>query len=364
MTDIAIERVDSYDKEIIRNALTRMFENTSFPDVRGKKLLIKPNILSDAPKEKAITTNPVVVEALIEIVKERGASSILVGDSPGLQSPSFNARTSGIKDVIDRTGAKFEDFTKNNRTHAVYKKIKVPMAKAIDDVDIVISVAKFKTHQLMMQTGAVKNMFGLVPGLNKSPLHLKCPSIDEFARLIVSIFKESHTDYAIIDGIIGMEGAGPANGEPRKVGLLISSEDAFAADYAEAVIMGYDKKDMPIFLEGERENLTNPDEYRYPLLKAEELVLNNFKKIESKRKSLFSALILPFFSRHFAIKRAKRRSAPEFKENCVKCCRCIEICPAKALVMGEKHPDINTDACIRCYCCHEMCPVDAIKVLQ
>ena len=363
MTNIAIEKVDSYDKNLIKETLLEMIEKTSFPGVRGKKILIKPNILSDAQKEKAITTNPVVVEALIEIVKEKGATLVLVGDSPGLQSPSFNAKACGVKDAIERTGAVFEDFTKHPRSHTVYKKINVPMAKALDEVDVVISVAKFKTHQLMMQTGAVKNMFGLVPGLNKSPLHLKCPSVEEFARLIVSIFKESHTSYSIIDAVMGMEGAGPANGNPRKVGLLISSEDAFASDYAEAVIMGYEKKDMPIFLEGEREGLTNPTEYRYPLLNANDLIIKDYKRIESKKKSLFSALILPFFSRYFETRKAKKRKAPEFKDNCIKCRRCIEICPAKALKMGEKHPEINTSLCIRCYCCHEMCPVDAIKVL-
>ena len=251
MTDIAIEKVNDYDIEKVKSSLIKMFDLTAFPTVDGKRVLIKPNILSDVPKEKAITTNPVIVEALIDILKDKGALDILVGDSPGLQSPTFSAKTSGIRDVIERKGVRFEDFAKNNRPHTIYKKIKVPMAKALDEVDVVISVAKFKTHQLMMQTGAVKNMFGLVPGLNKSPLHLKCPSVEEFARLIVSIFKESHTDYAIIDAIMGMEGAGPANGNPRKVGLLISSADAFAADYAEAVIMGYEKKDMPIFLEGE-----------------------------------------------------------------------------------------------------------------
>lgn len=363
MTDIAIEKVNDYDIEKIKSSLIKMFDLTAFPTVEGKRVLIKPNILSDVPKEKAITTNPVIVEALIDILKDKGALDILVGDSPGLQSPTFSAKTSGIRDVIERKGVRFEDFAKNNRPHTIYKKIKVPMAKALDEVDVVISVAKFKTHQLMMQTGAVKNMFGLVPGLNKSPLHLKCPSVEEFARLIVSIFKESHTDYAIIDAIMGMEGAGPANGTPRKVGLLISSADAFAADYAEAVIMGYEKKDMPIFLEGEKEGLTDESTYNYPLLKAKELVISDFKRIEAKKKSLFSALILPFFSRYFEMRKAKRRKAPDFQDNCVKCHRCIDICPAKALSMGSRHPEIDTKACIRCYCCHEMCPVDAIKIL-
>ncbi len=363
MTEIAIERAEEYDASIIKEKLLYMFSLTSFPDVRGKSVLVKPNILSDAPKEKAITTHPEVLRALLKILREKGAKKVYVGDSPGIQGPAFNAKVSGIRDAVEKSGAEFVDFTKSSRTHSVYKNISIPMAKVLDEADVVISVAKFKTHQLMMQTGAVKNMFGLVPSLNKSPLHLKCPSVEEFSRLIVSIFKESHTDYAIIDGIIAMEGAGPANGTPRKVGLLISSRDAFAADYAMSCIMGYQKTDMPIFLEGEKEGLTDFKSYTYPALNPNNLVIRDFKRIESGKKSLFSALILPFFTRFLKVRKAKKRNAPLFQDNCVKCRRCIEICPAKALTKGESHPLIDENACIRCYCCHEMCPVNAIKVL-
>ena len=112
MTDIAIEKVNDYDVEKVKSSLIKMFDLTAFPTVEGKRVLIKPNILSDVPKEKAITTNPVIVEALIDILKDKGALDILVGDSPGLQSPTFSAKTSGIRDVIERKGVRFEDFAK------------------------------------------------------------------------------------------------------------------------------------------------------------------------------------------------------------------------------------------------------------
>ncbi len=362
MSKIAIRRCSEYDKAKVKEALLCMIDATDFPAVKDKRILVKPNIVTDAAMEKAITTHPVVLEAFLEILKEMGAAKILVGDSPGIQGPAYNARTCGIRDVVEKSGSVFSDFTRNPRNHKVYRNISVPMAKALDDADIIFSLAKFKTHQLMMYTGAVKNMFGLVPGLNKSPLHLKCPSQEEFARLIISIFRESHTDYAIIDGIIGMEGAGPSNGTPRKVGLLISSSDAFAADYAEAAIMGYSLNEMFIVREGIKENLTDIRKYSYPLLSPDEVIIKDFEKVEGGRKNLFSALILPFFSRYFKTQRNKKRKAPEFQDNCIKCRRCIDICPAKALMMGEYHPEISTRSCIRCYCCHEMCPVNAIKV--
>lgn len=359
---VAIDRINTYEINALKEKLYTLVSSTNFPSVKDKTVLIKPNILSDAPEHKAITTNANLVEAVALILKELGAKSIYIGDSPGLQKPGFDAHASGIKKAVENTGSIFVDFSKSTRDHKVYKNINVPMTTIIDEVDVVISVAKFKTHQLMMYTGCVKNMFGLIPGLNKSPLHLKCPSPEEFAKLLISIFKESHTDYAIMDAIIAMEGPGPANGNARNVGLLMASEDAYAIDYAEAVIMGYKRKDMILTNEAIREGLLDVNDIEYPILDAMDLVISDYKRIESKRRSLFSALIMPYFTKFFSNRKDRKKPVPNFQDNCIKCKRCIEICPAKALTLGTNKPMLDKNKCIRCYCCHEMCPADAIKI--
>ena len=102
---VAIKECRSYDISIVRESIEQIIENSDFPDVEGRTVLLKPNILSDAKPEDGITTNPVVVEAMIEILKSRNASRIIVGDSPGLHSPQFHGKNSGIYDKAIALGA-------------------------------------------------------------------------------------------------------------------------------------------------------------------------------------------------------------------------------------------------------------------
>lgn len=359
----AIAHCTSYEIDKVLPEIRRIAENTDFPDVRGKKVLVKPNILSDAKPEAGITTNPVVLEAVITLVKERGAETVFCGDSPGLQTPGFHGKVSGIADVCERTGAIWCDFTDSPVTHSITGRLTLPLARILEEVDLTISVAKFKTHQLMYHTGCAKNLFGLVPGLNKSPCHLKAPSREQFARLLCGIIKQSKAAYGFLDGIISMEGPGPANGTLRYTGLLLGSADLFSVDTAQAVLMGYYPEDMPLLAEARREGMTDlrPE---YTLLKAEELVIKDYRIIQVEKKTrLFSALILPFFTRGRDRRKAQERPAPEFlKEPCILCRRCVEICPAKALKVEDGRIVIDKTSCIRCYCCHEMCPKDAISI--
>lgn len=360
MSRVAIARQTKYEESGIRNAMLSIIANSDFPDCRGKSVLIKPNILSDSEPGRHITTNPMCVSVLIDILREKGAGRIVIGDSPGMAAAGFRPVRSGFQALVDEKGVEWADFVKESRTHEVWKGIRLPMAKAIDESDVVISFAKFKTHQLMYATGAVKNMFGLVPGLNKSPQHLKARSPENFAQLITSIALERKMDYAFIDAIIGMEGPGPANGTPRAVGLLMGSDNPFALDRAEAVIMGYSPKDVPIVALAMKEKRADAE---YTLLDAEDLAIEDYRRIEVKRKGLFSSLILPFFTRSADRRKARKRTAPSFRsDRCRRCRKCIEICPAKALRLEDGRVEIDTESCIRCYCCHEMCPFDAIVI--
>jgi Uncharacterized conserved protein len=362
MMRVAIVRQNGYDKAEIKSKLYQIIENTDFPEVEGKTVLVKPNILSDSKPQKGITTNPVFVEAFLELLNEKNVKKIYIGDSPGLQTPTFRGKVCGIAEVAERQNAEFVDFTDHPVTKKITSRIKLPLASVIDRVDMVFSLSKFKTHQLMYATGAVKNLFGLVPGLNKSPCHLKAPAPASFANLITGIYKTVKPAYSLMDGIIGMEGPGPANGTLRQVGLILGSADGFGVDMAEALIMGYNPKDIPILESGRKQRLST-FEFEYPLLDPKELIINDYRRIPISRKTLFNALILPFFTRIFDRKKTHSRPAPRFDhDKCIKCLRCKEICPAKALNFEDGKIQINEDHCIRCYCCHEMCPADAIIV--
>ena len=207
-----------------------------------------------------------------------------------------------------------------------------------------------------------KNLFGIMPGLNKSPMHLRHPSREDFAAFITSLFSLAKVSYAFIDGIIAMEGAGPANGTLRHLGLLLGGADAYLVDKAQAIIMGYDWRDIPVLAAAQEKGHSMEGEV-YSILDAHKLTVADFQKIDvDKPRGLFSSLILPFFTRGLKRRKEKMRPAPRFDDaKCVHCLRCMKICPAKALSHSDRI-EIDTHKCIRCYCCAEMCPADAIEV--
>ncbi len=396
--NVAICKCENYNFDQLYAAVSKVAEAGLMPSVKGKRILLKPNILSDAKPEDCITTNPEFVRAVIRLLKDQGASEIYVGDSPGLQSPTFEGKNCGIHAVCVEEGVIWEDFTKNPvLKHIQGTTKKLYMANIIDKVDMVFSLAKFKTHQLMYTTGAVKNLFGTIPGLHKSTCHVKCPNRESFARLIVGIHETVKPAFAFMDAIIGMEGAGPANGTPRPIGLVMGSNSCLAMDWAQGVIMGYEPMQLPILAEAARRHVL-PTEITYPLLDATSLVIGDFKRITVEKKThFFKALVLPFFTRGLQKKQQRKEPRPLFDDaTCIRCGRCVNICPAKALrfeemaeagsvgadsvagkadgvgvnsvagkassVKFKKHVVADYSKCIRCYCCHEMCPVNAIEI--
>lgn len=369
---VAIANCENYNPQTLYETIAQVARKAQMPNVEGKTVLLKPNILSDAKPQDCITTHPEFVRAVIKYLKDCGAKEIYVGDSPGLQSPSFEAKQCGIKDICDEEGAIWVDFTVN----PVQKEIngtgkKLLMANIIDKVDMVFSLAKFKTHELMYTTGAVKNLFGTIPGLHKSACHVKCPSRESFARLIVGIYETVKPSFSFMDAVIGMEGAGPANGNPRTLGFVLGSCNGIAVDLAQAVIMGYDPKEIPILREASRRHIL-PTNVVYPILNANEIVVKDFDIIPIREKTKFvKSLILPFLTRGIQKKIQSKQPAPVFnKDKCIRCLKCVNICPAHALSLSgddtqnrkDRYIIADYSKCIRCYCCHEMCPVNAISM--
>jgi len=238
---VAIERCSRYDSEEVHGALKAACEAAGLPDVAGKKVLLKPNILMDTVPEKVVTTHPVFLEAAIRLVSEWGAARILVGDSPGLQGPNFSAKLSGLRDITLKNNAEWVDFTKGKseleiQQGKVHRRFTV--TKAISEVDMVISLPKLKTHQLMLFTGAIKNTFGLIPSVGKTPFHVKYSSREDFASMLVDLNLLIKPSYALMDAVIGMEGPGPSGGSPRQVGLVLASSNVLAMDIAACKIIG------------------------------------------------------------------------------------------------------------------------------
>jgi len=376
-TKVGIEKCPSYDPEALYRSLKKAVENAGAPDLAGKSVLLKPNILSDESPGKAVTTHPVFMEASIRLVREMGASRIFAGDSPGVQKPGFSGKVSGLGEAVKRCGAEWVDFTG--------KKIELPcpagkvirkftLTQAVAEADVIISLPKLKTHQLMYFTGALKNTFGLIPSIAKSPYHVRFSRRESFAAMIVDLNLAVKPAYAFMDAVIGMEGPGPFAGNPRQLGLVLASSNLLAMDVAASEIIAYPPQEIPVSREALSRGywLRDFSEIIYPGLTPGEVRISDFKKVPIKRNSSqLIDFILPKPLRKFNESRA---AGPEINHKaCIRCADCIRICGSQAISMrtadsaaGGKERGVVIDyhQCIRCFCCHEICKAKAIDIVK
>lgn len=344
--------------------MNKLLDSIGLDKITGKKILLKPNILYAAQPEKAVTTHPAVLKAIIKYLQKNG-NTVFAGDSPAFQNQEAAASKAGLKQVADECGVPWQDFTQTAAIPAPEGKLvkSFQLASILNDVDIVISLPKMKTHSLMYYTGAIKNMFGLVPGLSKSALHLRFPDRDNFAQMIVDLNLAVKPNYAIMDAIVGMEGPGPGSGKPRQVGLLLASDNVLALDMTAARIIGYKPETLPILSQALASGfwLKTGEEIDYPLEKAENLLIKDYKLIHH----LHDASMFRDYMPEWAFRLIKNLTVkrPIFNPNICKLCKeCVRICPAKALSVQENRIKVDYTKCIRCYCCHEICSHHAITL--
>ena len=362
---VGIERCSSYEPEELYTSLKKAVDCAGGLDVAGKTVLLKPNIVFDTPPEKAVCTHPAFLKAAIRLVREMGAKRILAGDSPGLQTPGFMARNSGLGEMAIKCGAEWVDFTKEKTEvpcpdGRVMKKFTI--TKAAEDADIIISLPKLKTHQLVYFTGALKNLFGLVPSMAKSAFHVRFSDLRSFSAMIVDLNLALKPTYAFMDAVTGMEGPGPGSGDPRHIGLVLASSNLLAMDVAASVIIGYPPDRIPVNSDALNRKfwLSDFSEIEYPCLIPQELKIPDYKKIPIKASSgQFLHFLLPQ-----PIKKLLHSFDPMpaiLPDICVRCGNCVRICASQALSINER-VTIDKRRCIRCFCCHEICPVKAIEI--
>lgn len=365
---VSIARCPDYDPGPVEAALADVLAPlggmTAF--VRpGDRVLVKPNLLASREPEKAVTTHPAVVRAALRAVQDAGGEPVL-GDSPGGRNTPANyaalLRRTGLAPVLEECGVEavfFDEPTAElpSPSGQVYKRFRV--AGAVTDADAIVSLSKFKTHQLTLVTGAVKNCFGYIPGVAKAEYHLSTGQDPRrFAGLLLDLYTARPPVLSVMDAVLGMEGNGPSNGTPREVGLLLAAPHAPDLDYVEALLMGIDPLEVPT-IAGAAERGIGPnaatgldllgvpvDEARPP----------GFKRPAAHALTRVPAPILAAVNRLFAV---RPRIDPG---RCRRCGACSENCPPGAIEVTDGVPRIRHADCIRCFCCQELCPADAITV--
>jgi len=373
-TEVALVRCPSYEKADLDRALAEAVELAPLPELRGARVLLKPNILNAAAPDLAISTRGELLAAAARLLKAKGAARISAGESPAWQSHEAAARKSGIAAACEAEGVEWLDFTESS----VYdcprgaRVKRFTLASALGEADLLVSLPKLKTHRLMRYTGAVKNLFGLVPGLQKSAFHMRFPSQEDFGYMLVDLALTAKPAYSIMDAVVSMEGEGPANGKPKKTGLVLASRDPVALDWIAASVIGYNPNELAYLVDAcsRGDWISGPGDIDLRGLAVEEAMPLNFDLVSPNAGARFFTDSLPPPLRRLARNAAVAR--PFFdRGKCVRCGGCVSICPPKALdfapdpkAASGKRVRIDYDKCIRCYCCHEACPADAIRVAR
>ncbi|MCR5670895.1 MAG: DUF362 domain-containing protein [Butyrivibrio sp.] len=377
---VALLKCDSYEYNEVGKALEKGLSLIDGLDMikEGMKVCIKANMVSAHEPDRAVTTHPVIIKKLCELLTEKGAR-VVIGDSPGgLYTPSF------VKNVYKSCGfyeLEREGVSLNNDFSVKEAEFKDAVSLKsfsytgwLDDADVIINISKLKTHAMMGMSCAVKNMFGTVPGTTKPEYHMRFPEEMAFANVMVDLNEYFRPNLYIVDAIDGMEGNGPTAGEKRHIGALLMSKRPYALDMLCADIIGMELKDVATIKAAFERGLGPGSVSEVDVVgdyDRQSARITDFKRATIHQSITFEGGTLFNSIKSAAVKLAYTTKPLVKKNECIGCKKCHDTCPAKAITMvkgGKKGtgliPQIDRSKCIKCFCCQEFCPVGAMKVHQ
>lgn len=353
MEKVIVGGNSSYDMDGLKSFFERALREIDLKITRGN-VLIKPNLLKGKPPERAITTHPVFLRALIEFLKDHSCQ-VSLGDSPGYEPLDRVLRAGGYLKMLKQLGIKVVPFTGEikKKVQGISPYREFLFGEDPDRYDIVVNVPKLKTHVMTGMTLGVKNTYGFVRGFEKGRWHLKAgKDRNLFASIIVDVHRIVSPAVTILDGILGMCGDGPGSGDPVKCGIVALSRSAFALDdFVEGHLCP--GADLPVTACARRHGLLGPYELidmglppsvAFPMPGTSDTDWNLPAPVKRILRNIFLKKpgIIPGV--------------------CQACGVCAKVCPAGAIDIRGDVACFDYTACIRCYCCHEMCPHNAIKI--
>lgn len=354
---VSVQACTDYQRDSVRSALAACLAPLGGMSAfvkPGMKVLLKPNLLTAAPPEKAVTTHPVVIRAVAELVRAAGGT-VWVGDSPAAEINEGKSvwETEGLGEAISTSSARLMKFK-----GAYLRKtggVEYFISRPVLDADLVINLPKMKTHTLTRYTGAVKNLLGVLPGGRKREIHVRAPGVTEFSRALVDILELVRPQLNIMDGILGMEGNGPGtSGTPHAFNLLAASTDAVALDSVLAGAMGFHPGGVIHLAQAEARGLGNhhPESIH---VEGDPAILR-LGKLDLPKARWF--LDMPsWFTDPI---RDQIKLQPQIDPaKCTACGTCAESCPADVITVQDTAA-FNLSKCIGCMCCVEVCPHGAL----
>ncbi len=372
MTRVALLKCEEYDSLKIRRKMLEALNLIGLePGIfQGKRVVIKPNLLSATAPEKSVVTHPEFFRAALRMVRDHGGTPVLC-ESPGFQPLAKVMKKTGYDRVVEEEGCEVAD----PRNTAIlfsdgpwrYKRFEI--SSAVFDADVLLNLPKFKTHGLTYITGAVKNLFGLIYGLNKSQWHLKARSKEEFSEFLLDYYSALRKGFEkpkvfihLMDAVIGMEGEGPGPaGTPRKIGAILAGEDAVAVDAVATRLVGLQLREALTVTLGEKRGLGTGALEKIDVQGASLDVFDLRDYVPSKASGRSPASRWPLNTK--TLKNLLIEKPVPSRERCTLCYQCKAMCPGGAIGPSRDQsgvPFYDYDRCIRCYCCMEICPEAAI----
>lgn len=327
----------------------------------GARVFVKINHLPPpSPPERGIITHPKLAEAMLILLRDI-TPHITIGDDIHLANPD-GFTVSGYRDLCRRLSVELLNLRERGFVRIPCAGVilrEVFLARAVAEADVLINLPKLKTHSLTLFTGAVKNMYGAIPAGLRTRYHGEYPKPTEFSQLLVDIFSVAKPHLTVMDGIVAMEGAGPANGALRSLGVVLASRDAVAVDAVASWIIGIDP-------------------FRVGTTKAANergLGVGNLQGIEVLGEPIeavpdfhlppiTAGEIVGRFPRAFTgfVTRRLRSQPKVIIKRCVGCGACAAACPTEAAQLRSGKARIDRRRCIQCMCCHEACRFGAITL--
>jgi len=360
---VAIVKCNSYDRADLDRGVDSLLGNLGGLQkfiLPGSRVLLKPNLISAKDPARAITTHPELVAAVARRVRDYGAQ-VIIGDSPGGAKRGIRRvwEKTGMLAMAEREGFELVNFEASGVTKFQCNGRAYYLAKPAAEVDFIINLPKLKTHVLTLLTGAVKNVFGLIPGFRKGNYHKEFPKPNHFAEVIVDILSLKTPTLNIMDGILSMEGDGPSSGTPRWTNLLLGSHDAVALDTVASEIIGLRPDKVPTTRIASEAGLGIGYIEAIDVVgeRLKDVLIDDFMLTSNRKLELLPGFIVKILDPFVWIRPAIEGDL------CTKCDTCVNSCPTGALSRGEdKIPVFDYDLCINCWCCHELCPSKSVYV--
>lgn len=333
----------------LRAAIAKIFETLGPHDLRKKRVLVKPNMLRSANPNECVVTDPRLLKATVAFLLQSGAD-VVVGDNPMPDSKNINeievAQSCGFADAAKGRFRSIGRYSKRVvRKGNLLKELYV--SREVLDCDVLVSLPKFKTHELTTMTVAVKNHFGIIPGGQKLYIHSLFPKIDDFSKVLVEIYQIRPPEIVIVDCLDVVD----ARGKKFSPGKLIAGGNGHAVDYTCAVMAGVNPYHIPTVRFAREEKLFNPEriEYRGTVAKIDGYALPLTFPLRNTIVEFFAQLFYQILLKRVPV---------IIHSRCTQCSSCENVCPPRAI----RKQQIDYGACIKCYCCLEICPNQAMII--